>query len=352
MRDRVLVALAEPDVAGKAGRPVAALVAFHEPIAVLEWIGTGKGLVLLDHAGIPDGELAAQLDHVLAAHEKGLLFVAVAGGGPGVAEVLRGADARARNRDQLGLYHIDPEGIVRRVAGRRLPALEKIRHHLPECAPLRPEAIQAIAEHGRQERLEAMSFVRGTAYRFPHATMALIAMCVLFFVVTSGSDARAQHLYDLLCNDPEGLRRGEIWRLLTYALLHDRSGPAHLLVNMFSLYSIGAFLEPVLGRRRLVVMFVVTALAGGVASALLTGATSVGASGAVWGLLGATFGLLNPKLRIFPALIARNLRHRLVFLLAVNVAFSFFPHIDRYCHFGGGLAGYLLARSFARRLRR
>jgi membrane associated rhomboid family serine protease len=352
IRDRVLVALADPDVAGRAGHSVAALVAFHEPMAVLEWIGTGKGLVLLDHAGIPAGDLAVQLDHVLAAHEKGLLFVAVAGGGPEVVEVLRDADARAHNRDQIGLYHIDPEGIVRRAAGRRLADLEKLRGGLPECAPLRPEAVAAIGERGRQERLEAVEFVRGTAHRFPHATMALIAICVLLFVMTAGNDARAQRLFDLLCNDPEGLARGEIWRLLTYAFLHQRGTFVHILVNMFSLYSIGAFLEPVLGRRRLVVLFLVSALAGGVASALLTRTVSIGASGAVWGMLGATFALLNPRLRIFPALISRNLRHRLVFLLVVNIALSFFPYIDRYCHFGGGVSGYLLARHFARRLAR
>jgi membrane associated rhomboid family serine protease len=79
------------------------------------------------------------------------------------------------------------------------------------------------------------------------------------------------------------------------------------------------------------------------------GGISVGASGAVWGLVGATFGLLSGRQQVFPALIARSLRQRLVVILVINIAISFLPHIDRYCHFGGGIAGYLLALYFARK---
>lgn len=342
------MALADPEVAGKAGRRVAALVAFHEPMAVFEWLGSGKGLVLLDRAGIPDEELAAALDRVLGAHDKGLLFVAVAGGGGEVAEALRAADGRARNRDHLGLYHVEESGKTNRIAGRRLPELEKAARALPEVAPLSQQEVSAIIERGRQERLDAMEFVRSTSHRFPHATVTIIGICFLLFAVTSGNDERGRWLYDHLCNSPAGVHRGEVWRLLTYALLHDRHNPTHLIVNMLSLYSLGSFLEPLLGRRRLGLLYGATALAGGIASALFTQGISVGASGAVWGMVGATFGLLAGRQRLFPALIARDLRKRLVVITALNIVISFMPHIDRYCHFGGGLAGYFLALYFAR----
>jgi membrane associated rhomboid family serine protease len=348
VHDRLVVALADPAVAGAAGRNAAALVAFHHPMAVFEWLGTGKGLVLLDHQGVPEGELGAHLDRVLGAHEKGLLFVAVAGGGAEVPEALRAADRRARNRDHLGLYHAENSGTVQHVAGRRLPELEKAARALPATGPLSTEDVAAIIERGRRERLEAMEFVRGTAHRFPHVTVAIIAICFLLFAMTAGHDARAQALFDLLCNRPDGVRQGELWRLLTYALLHDPGNPTHILVNMLSLYSLGSFLEPMLGRRRMGLLCAVTAVAGGAASALLTRAVSVGASGAVWGLLGATLGLLVGRQRLFPALIARSLRQRLVVILLLSIAVSFLPGIDRYCHFGGGLSGFLLALYFAR----
>ena len=349
MRDRLLVALADPQVTAKAGRNPATLVAFHEPMAVFEWLGTGKGLVLLDHGNLAEEELRAHIDRILHAHEKGLLFIAVAGGGSAVPLVLKAADAETRNRDQLGMYHVDTAGKVAWVAGRRLPELEKVGRNLPQTRPLSPEDVASIVERGRKERLEAMEFVRGTARRFPHLTVGLIAICVLLFALTSGNDERALRLYLLLCNDPGAVRQGELWRLVSYALLHDRSSATHLIVNMLSLYSLGAFLEPLLGRLRLGLLCFVSAAAGGIASTLFMGSISVGASGAVWGLVGATFGLLSGRQPFFPALIARSLRQRLVVILVINIAISFLPHIDRYCHFGGGIAGYLLALYFARK---
>jgi rhomboid protease GluP len=349
VRDRLVSALADPAVAGKAGRNAAALVALHEPLAVLEWLGSSKGLVLLDHAGMAPEELSTHLDRILNAHERGLLFIAVAGGDASVVEALRAADHRARNRDQVGLYHVDDGGRVQRVAGRRLPELEKVGRDLPASGPLSPQDIAGIVERGRRERLEAMEFVKGTARRFPHLTVALIALCALFFAATSGDDPRAEHVFRLLCNRPGAIGNGEIWRLLTYALLHDRHSATHLIVNMLSLYSVGSFLEPLLGRVRLGLLLATTAITGGIASALLTNAQSVGASGAVWGLLAATLGLLQRRSSLFPGIIARGLRQRLIVILAINVVISFLPNIDRWCHFGGGIAGYLLGRWFARR---
>lgn len=348
VRDRLLVALADPEIAAKARRNPATLVAFHEPMAVFEWVGTGKGLVLLDHDKIPAGELRVHVDRVLGAHERGLLFVAVAGGAEDVGAVLKAADAEARNRDHLGLYHVDDAGKLLRVAGRRLPELEAAARELPRSKPLSPEDIARIVEHGRKERQDAVTFVQGTSRHFPHLTVAMIALCVLLYALTAGNDLRAHKLALLLCNDPVAVREGQLWRLLTYALLHDTRGPTHLIVNMLSLYSLGTFLEPLLGRRRLGILCATTALAGGVASTLFTASPSVGASGMVWGLMGAIFGLLRSREPLFPALIARGLRQRLVVVLAINIAISFLPGIDRYCHFGGGLAGYLVARLYAR----
>lgn len=352
VRDRLISALADPDVAGRAGRNPAALVALHEPVAVFEWLGTGKGMVLLDHRGVSNQELDSHLDRILNAHERGLLFIAVAGGDTSVAEALKAADNRSRNRDHVGLYHIDDDGRVRRVAGRRLPELEKAGRALPAIPPLSLADVEGIVERGRKEREEAMLFVRGNRRGFPHLTVALVVVCVLFYFASSGNDPRAQHLYELLSNRPDAVRQGELWRVFTYAFLHDPRSPTHLIVNMLSLYSVGSFLEPLLGRWRLGLLYGLSALAGGIASTLLSGAASVGASGAVWGLMGATLGLLQRRQQVFPALIARGLRQRLIVILAINVVISFLPNIDRYCHFGGGIAGYLLGRLFARHPRK
>ncbi len=351
LHERLLVALADPEVAARSGRTAAAVVAVRGPLAVLEWLGTTRGLVLLDPREMTAAELAAQLERLLAAHERGQLFVVATGGRDEVAEALRAADTAARQRDQLGFYHLEDSGGLRRIAGRRLPELEKAARDLPARGPLAAAELEDIVERGRRERLEAMTFVRDHAGRFPHVTVAYVAICVLLFILTAGSDPRAQALYLLLSNRPGPVADGELWRLLTYAFLHDRGGITHVVVNMLSLYSLGRFIEPTLGRGRLGALLVGTALVAGVASTLFTRAPSVGASGAVWGLAGATLGLLSGRRRVFPALIARGLRSNLIVVLVLNAAISFLPGIDRYAHFGGGLAGYLMGLLMARRLR-
>jgi membrane associated rhomboid family serine protease len=346
VRDRLVVALADPEVARPAGRTSAALIAFQDPMAIFEWPGAGKGLVLLDHGRIPDGELRGLLDRILAAHEKGVLFIAVAGGGAEVAETLRAVAAQSP-RVRLGLYHTDEAGQTHQVAGRRLPELEQAGRNLPETEPLSAEAVAAIAERGRQQKLEALEFLQSSARRFPQVTIAVIAICFLLFVATSSQDVQARWLFDTLCNRPDGVRHGELWRLFTYALLHDTRNPVYLLVNMLSLYSLGGFLEPMLGRRRLALLYGVTAVAGGLASTLFARAVSVGAAGLAWGLLGATLGVIGGKQRLLPALLVRGLRLRLLVNLCLLIAVSFLPHVDVYCY-AGAVAGFLLARYYTR----
>jgi membrane associated rhomboid family serine protease len=128
----------------------------------------------------------------------------------------------------------------------------------------------------------------------------------------------------------------------------------HLLVNMFALYSLGGFLEALLGGRRYLAVYCASAVGGGIATAVAGGlrvamgglpSYSVGASGAIWGLMGATLALVLGRRRMLPRLIARGLRQRLLVVLVINVGLSFMPGIDLYAHLGGGLAGFLLTRS-------
>jgi membrane associated rhomboid family serine protease len=120
---------------------------------------------------------------------------------------------------------------------------------------------------------------------------------------------------------------------------------------MLALYSLGGFLEALLGGRRYLLVYGASAVGGGIATAIagtlrvmMGGAPSytVGASGAIWGLMGATLALVLG--RQMPRLIARGLRQRLLVVLAINVALSFVPGIDLYAHFGGGLVGFFLTR--------
>src|SRR5205823_10855233 len=123
------------------------------------------------------------------------------------------------------------------------------------------------------------------------------------------------------------------WRLITAAFLHY--GPIHLGMNMLALWWLGAPVEMVLGRARFLALYLVSGLAGS-AGALIASphAVTVGASGAIFGLLGA--GL------ILEWMATGSIAGQYLTLIAINLVFTFaVPNISIGGHIGGLIAGAL-----------
>ena len=319
---------------------------------MLEWPDEGRGLVVLDHADSSPADFRAAVDRILRAHQAGLLFVVAVGGGVEAQAALADADREAPNQNHLGVYHLGDDGRLLRVAGRRLAPLESAAARLGRAEALTPDEVPDLIERGRRERVEAAAFAQAVSRRFPRLTFGIIAICFLAFAFLDGSGVQGQTVKVWLSDGSREVWRGEIWRVFTYAFLHQ--GITHLLVNMFALYSLGSFLEALLGGRRYLTVYCASAVGGGIATAVAGGlrvalggppSYTVGASGAIWGLMGATLALVLSRRRVLPRLIARGLRQRLLVVLVINVALSFVPGIDLYAHFGGGLVGFLLTRS-------
>jgi membrane associated rhomboid family serine protease len=173
----------------------------------------------------------------------------------------------------------------------------------------------------------------------------LIAINVVMFILQEASRSVESHLYLIGAFPPPpfmpavGVADGEYYRLLTAAFLHG--GPLHLLLNMYALYLFGPPLEAALGRVRFVALYFVAALGGSALSYAFSNPAqpSLGASGAIFGLLGA---YLVISLRLH-----REVTGILV-LLAINFAFSFYARgtIDWRAHVGGFLAGSVCALAF------
>lgn len=134
-----------------------------------------------------------------------------------------------------------------------------------------------------------------------------------------------------------GVVNGEVWRLVSVALVHG--GWFHLLVNMFSLWMLGTQLEPVLGRARFITLYVLGALGGSAASYALNAPVidgqflwgSVGASGAIFALLGAMFPIVRRMSASLTPLFA---------VLGINLYLGFqIAGIDWKAHLGGLLVG-------------
>ena len=144
---------------------------------------------------------------------------------------------------------------------------------------------------------------------------------------------------------PEAVAAGKVWLLLSSMFLH--SGFIHLALNMLSLYFLGSFVEQAFGRGRFLALYLASGLAGGIAYLYFGNfdGSVVGASGAIFGLLG---GVLGYSLRRGTFSWQNPLIRQLLILTALNLYFGFsVSNISNTAHIGGlvgGLAfGWLVA---------
>lgn len=170
-------------------------------------------------------------------------------------------------------------------------------------------------------------------------TKVLIALSVIMFVsmylLGNGSND-VLTLYLFGANLKESIQAGEIYRLITCAFLH--AGIIHLMFNMYSLFIIGSQLETYIGRWKFTLVYFISAISGSLMSAIFTDAISVGASGAIFGLLGSLL-YFGYHYRLY---LGEVLRRQIIPLIAVNLLFGFIMNgVDNAAHIGGLIGGYL-----------
>jgi rhomboid protease GluP len=180
----------------------------------------------------------------------------------------------------------------------------------------------------------------------PYVTYSIIGVTVFFYVLqllseyAFGTDIPV--IYGARIN--EAILEGELWRFLTPALLHG-SLP-HIAFNMYALLSFGTSLERHFGHGRFFLLYILGAFAGNVASFLFSPGYSVGASTAIFGLLGAEAVFLIQNRKSFPGQF-RSAIGNIIFIAAINLfVIGSLPGIDNWGHIGG-LVGGLMFTSFA-----
>ncbi|SEH52803.1 Membrane associated serine protease, rhomboid family [Mycolicibacterium rutilum] len=215
------------------------------------------------------------------------------------------------------------------------------RYICPECmrdAAVGHQCVECVNEGARTVRQPRTQF-GGVPSAKPTVTYALIAVNVVMFVLQMAVPG----LQSELVLRPYAVADGEWYRLLTSAFLHY--GVPHLLFNMWALYVVGPPLEMALGRLRFFGLYALSALGGSVLVYLLSSpmAATAGASGAVFGLFGATFVVgkrLNMDVRWVVAIIALNLAFTFVIPLISSQNISWQGHI------GGLVTGAVVAAAY------
>lgn len=205
-----------------------------------------------------------------------------------------------------------------------------VGHHCPAC----------LAE-GRKE---ARRF-RVSLHRPGWVTTGLLVINIGLFALDAvlGALGRPGALLDAGAMAPLRVADGEWWRLLTAMFLHI--GIPHIAFNSLALLVFGRLIEGALGSGRMLALYLVTGFAAGVASFTFgsPAIAAAGASGAIFGLLGAW---LVYNLRRRSLSLARSNIQSALLLIGINLVFGFtVPGIDNLAHIGGLIAG--LAAGYA-----
>ena len=172
----------------------------------------------------------------------------------------------------------------------------------------------------------------------PIITYALIAINVIIFLlgmILNLSDT----FINLFANYGPLVTEGQYYRLFTSMFIH--ANLFHILFNMYALYLLGSQAEGFFGKGKFLVIYILSGISGSLLSILLNqGSVSVGASGAIFGILGALlyFGYNN---RVY---LGNTLIREIVPVILINLAFGFMmTGVDNFAHIGGLIGGITTA---------
>jgi membrane associated rhomboid family serine protease len=200
----------------------------------------------------------------------------------------------------------------------------------PDCMTTTPVGMRCPDCSAQKTKVHTVNSIAGQ----PTATYVLIALNVLIFIGTQSAEGTIFRDYALF--GPAIDLGDEYWRLVTAGFLHN--GFLHIIFNMYVLWWLGNLLEPSLGTPRFLGLYFASLLAGSFGALLLSPADfTVGASGAVFGLMGAAF-MMERARGIDP------MQSGIGPIILLNLAITFFvPSISIGGHLGGLAGGALVA---------
>ncbi len=204
----------------------------------------------------------------------------------------------------------------------------------PECSREKQKVVT-----GQQVRDRAEGVGIENAFRVMPVTMTLIVINVIVFVaeILSAGTLTTQIRGEVMQNGAfwgPGVAAGDWWRIITAGFLH--LGIFHIAMNMLLLWLLGQLLEPAIGSLRFGIVYFTSLIAGSLGALLLEPTTAaVGASGAVFGLMGAAMvAFWGRGLNPFEAGIGGLLVFNLIITFAI-------PGISKGGHIGGAIGGFI-----------
>lgn len=173
-------------------------------------------------------------------------------------------------------------------------------------------------------------------------TLFIIAINITIFLITaflSGSifNINFNILSDFGAKENLLIENGQIWRLLTCAFLH--SGLIHIGCNMYSLYIIGPQINQIYGAKKYFLIYIISCITSSLLSYLMSPSNSVGASGGIFGLMGALLAFAIIERHKIEKRYLASLLQIIIINLFIGLKIQ---NIDNFGHIGGLFGGLLI----------
>ena len=191
-----------------------------------------------------------------------------------------------------------------------------------------------INEHNRRDANRINSIFKSD---FPMITYILIAINVILFIIPL-LFGEYNSLINNFCVDASLIRSGQYYRILTGIFLHGSI--LHLLFNCYALFVIGSQVENFMGKFKYLIIYLFSGICGSIFSMIFSSYPSIGASGAIFGLMGALvyFGY---HYRVY---LGNVVKSQIIPLILLNLCIGFLSSgIDNFAHIGGLIGGSLIS---------
>ena len=193
-------------------------------------------------------------------------------------------------------------------------------------------------EINQKSRKEAMETDKILEPKKPYITIGIMVLLVLIYLYSVATNENI--LVYFWGVSKYFIKQGEVYRLLTGTFIHIDL--IHLLCNLYALFVVGSMTEGYYGKKKFPIIYFVSAITGSMLSICMSDGFSIGASGAIFGLLGSLLYFGYHYRVYFGSVILR----RIIPIIIINLGIGFMiSGIDNFAHIGGLIGGFLISKA-------
>ena len=198
--------------------------------------------------------------------------------------------------------------------------------------------IKITDDINNKNRTEAMETDRILEPKKPYITIFLLAVITIIYVIGLFNDSNML-VYNYALNRTF-VEYGQVYRLVTGAFIHVDI--LHFVCNAYALFTVGSMVEGYFGKKKFAIIYILSLLSASLLSIAMFDGFSIGASGAIFGLLGSLLYFGYHYRVYFGSVILQRIIPVIILNLLIGFSVS---NIDNFAHIGGLIGGFLISKA-------